>query len=226
MSLDEFIRQSAPGGHLISAELCATGLVGTILHAGELGGQEVDYTVGLSLLGLTLTGERPEEEPRPALSSERIAPELAARALGLNRQVEEIVRTNIREYEEQNMLVRPVVKRMFQQGTGLKVEEWLAQAQAMTSRLERAVKDVRAGQMALDLASVESYLDRLRRMVDYITRQEGTRAAGSGTPCNCKQRSRRYVSARRRFRAWCASWPRCNSRQREAPYEIRTKRFA
>lgn len=53
MSLEEFIKQSAPGGHLISAELCASGLVGTILHAGDLHGQELAYTVGLSLLGLS-----------------------------------------------------------------------------------------------------------------------------------------------------------------------------
>jgi NAD(P)-dependent dehydrogenase (short-subunit alcohol dehydrogenase family) len=173
VSLDEFIRQSAPGGHLISAELCATGLVGTILHARELHGQELDYTVGLSLLGLTLTGECPVERPASALPTEHIAPELLDRALTLNRQVEEIVRTNIREYEEQNGFVRPVVKRMFQQGTGLKVEEWLALAQQMTGRLERALNNARAGQAALDLALVESYPGHLRRMVDYLSKQEG-----------------------------------------------------
>lgn len=173
MSLEEFIRQSAPGGRLISAELCATGLVGTILHAGELHGQELDYTVGLSLLGLTLTGERPQEQSPAAMSGRHVDHELVDHALTLNRQVEEIIHTNIKEYDEQNRFVRPVVKRMFQQGTGLKVEAWLALAQEMTSRLERALNDAKAGQAALDPAWVESYLGHLRRMVDYITKQEG-----------------------------------------------------
>jgi hypothetical protein len=172
MSLDEFIRQSAPGGHLISAELCATGLVGTILHAGELHGQEVDYTVGLAQLGLTLTGERTQEQPRQALSSGSIAPQLVREAITLNQKMEEIVRTNSKEYEDQNMFVRPVVKRMFQQGTGLKVEDWLAQAQDMTSRLARAAGDAGEGKASLDLVSVETYLAHLQRMVDYITKQE------------------------------------------------------
>ena len=172
MSLEEFIRQSAPGGHLISAELCATGLAGTILHAGELHGQELDYTVGLSLLGLTLTGERPQEQPPSALSTERIDPDLVGRALTLNRQVEEIIRANIKEYDEQNRFVRPVVKRMFQQGTGLKVEAWLAMAQEMTGQLERAASGAKSASATLDLARVETYLGHVRRMVDYISKQE------------------------------------------------------
>jgi NAD(P)-dependent dehydrogenase (short-subunit alcohol dehydrogenase family) len=173
MSLGEFIRQSAPGGRLISAELCATGLVGTILHAGELHGQELDYSVGLSLLGLALTGDRLQEQPASAMSGRHIDHELVGRALTLNRQVEEIIHTNIKEYDEQNRFVRPVVKRMFQQGTGLKVEAWLALAQETTSRLERAAADAEAGQVVLDPSWVESYLGHLRQMVDYISKQEG-----------------------------------------------------
>jgi len=44
----------------------------------------------------------------------------------LNRKMEEIVRANQKEYESLSMFQKPVVKRMFQQGTGLKVEEWIA----------------------------------------------------------------------------------------------------
>ena len=55
---EEFIRQSAPGGQLISAELCATGLVGAILHAREFHGQgDVGYMLGLSKLGLDPQGQ-------------------------------------------------------------------------------------------------------------------------------------------------------------------------
>jgi len=147
--------------------------VGTILHAGELHGQELDYSVGLSLLGLTFTGERPQEPSPSAQPGELVELEQVKRALALNRQMEEIVSANIKEYDEQNRFVRPVVKRMFQQGTGLKVEAWLALAQGMTSRLERALESARAGQAALDPAWVESYLGYLHCMVDYISKQEG-----------------------------------------------------
>jgi hypothetical protein len=178
MTLDEFIRQSAPGGRLISAELCATGLVGTILHARQLHGQETDYVAGLALLGLNPSGQRIQDQPQELIESEHLTPELAQAAIALNQQMEAIIQANIREYDEQNMFVRPVVKRMFQQGTGIKVEEWLAQAQEMTHQLQGLQSALRnqanglLGQLSFDRAALEAYLVSLRRMANYITKQE------------------------------------------------------
>jgi NAD(P)-dependent dehydrogenase (short-subunit alcohol dehydrogenase family) len=174
MSLDEFIRQSAPGGRLISAELCAAGMVGTILHAQQFHGGETDYVAGLALLGLTPTGERSDAQPRQVIAAARLRPELTRQAVDLNQQVEAIVRTNQKEYDEQNMFVRPVVKRMFQQGTGLKVEDWVAQAEDMTRSLQKTeTASTTAGQSALDVAQLATYIISLQRMLAYITKQEG-----------------------------------------------------
>jgi NAD(P)-dependent dehydrogenase (short-subunit alcohol dehydrogenase family) len=178
MSLEEFIRQSAPGGHLISAELCATGLVGTILHARQFHGQETDYVAGLALLRLNPSGQRIQDQPQQLIEAGRLTPDLLQSAVALNQEMEAIVRANIQEYDEQNMFVRPVVKRMFQQGTGMKVEEWLAQAQSMTHRiqgLQSALSDQANGsldQPSFDSVGLDAYLVALRRMVAYITKQE------------------------------------------------------
>ncbi len=173
MSLEEFIQQSAPGGHLISAELCAAGLVGTLLHAQQFHGAETDYVAGLALLGLDPTGERAGSQPQQAVEIQRLAPDLIAQAIALNQQMEAIVRTNQQEYEEQNMFVRPVVQRMFQQGTGLKVEAWVAQAMDMTRRLQSGSAGRGMEHPALDLTRLAAYIASLQRMADYITKQEG-----------------------------------------------------
>ena len=77
---EEFIAQSAPGGQLISAELCATGLVGTILHAREFHGQgDVGYVLGLSKLGLD-----PQGQPWSTASAHPIVPAAAAEAIEAN----------------------------------------------------------------------------------------------------------------------------------------------
>lgn len=53
MTLDEFIHQNAKEGKLISAELSATGLIGTIIFARYCHGKsDIDYILGLSKLGL------------------------------------------------------------------------------------------------------------------------------------------------------------------------------
>ena len=144
LSPAEFIRQSAPGGELMSAEAAATGLVGTLLHAAKFHGQDIDSFVGLQQLGLTVSGERfqageaapaPQPDPTVVPAPEAGADGPAPAALRFNRALEDMLRTNLREYDELSMFQRPIVKRMFQQGTGLKVEEWLKSAQEMTQRL-------------------------------------------------------------------------------------------
>ncbi len=172
MTFDKFIQQAAPAGRLISAELCATGLVGTILHAQQFHGQETDYVAGLSLLGLTSDGQPIDSQPRQVVERSYRDPALVREAIALNQQMEAIICTNLKEYEEQNMFVRPVVKRMFQRGTGLKVEDWLTQAEDMTRRLQSLSEDGHAEQSALDAPTLAAYLAAVRRMGDYITKQE------------------------------------------------------
>ncbi len=175
---DEFIRQSAPGGELMSAEAAATGLVGTVLHAAQFHGQDIDSFIGLQQLGLTVTGERwqaDEGTPAPvsaAVAALEVGSDLEAgidgharSALRLNRALEDMLRTNIREYDELSMFQRPIVKRMFQQGTGLKVDEWLASAQDMTRRLERPSAPV-------ERARLEAYCAQLRRLQAFLVKQE------------------------------------------------------
>ena len=82
------------------------------------------------------------------------------------------MRDSLKEYDAQNMFVRPVVKRMFQQGTGLKVEEWLTQAAEMTLRLQRLIVNGQEEQPAIDRSALAAYLTSVRRMEEYITKQE------------------------------------------------------
>ena len=166
MSLDEFLQKT--GVPLVSAELCATGLVGTILSAPEFQGQETGYAAGLSILGLTPAGER-EDLSRAADTIAPVSSELLNQAIILNRQLEAILQANIKEQDEQSMFVRPVIKRMFQQGTGMTATEWLDQAQGMTNHLDRQSRQ----HATLTESRVTTYIAQLQRLAEYIKKQEG-----------------------------------------------------
>lgn len=162
---EEFIRMSAPGGKMTTAEVCATGLVGTILFAPDFHGQgDTHYLYGLGKLELDVDGEPIHstetvvETPRTFASSHS-----SLGVVPLNRKMEEVVRGNQKEYESLSMFQKPVIKRMFQQGTGLKVEEWIARAEAMTRTLETGTT---TAQMRAD------YIQLVQRMIAYITKQE------------------------------------------------------
>ncbi len=162
---EEFIRLSAPGGNLTAADVCATGLVGTILFARDFHGQgDVHFLYGLARLGLDADGnplrstETITETPSPVVSSDALSDVVA-----LNRKMEDIVRGNQQEYESLSMFQRPVIKRMFQQGTGIKVEEWIARSEAMTLALENR-------NVTLQMRS--DYIALVQRMMAFITRQE------------------------------------------------------
>jgi NAD(P)-dependent dehydrogenase (short-subunit alcohol dehydrogenase family) len=174
---EEFIKQS--GGQMISAELCAVGLVGTVLHAAEFHGQETGYVAGLGKLGLGPDGTRwPAETgpgavgPAPADPLEPAAVDLCLRALDLNRRMAGVIRDNIKEYDSLTMFQRPVIKRMFQQGTGLKVEEWLASAEDMTARLERAARREQDMKTSAPPARLAAYIEQLKKMAGFLTKQE------------------------------------------------------
>jgi hypothetical protein len=139
--------------------------VGTILFAPDFHGQgDAHYLYGLGKLELDVDGEPIRttetvvETPRTFASSTS-----SLGAVPLNRKMEEVVRGNQKEYESLSMFQKPVIKRMFQQGTGLKVEEWIARAEAMTRALETGTTTV---QMRAD------YIQLLQRMIAYITKQE------------------------------------------------------
>jgi NAD(P)-dependent dehydrogenase (short-subunit alcohol dehydrogenase family) len=172
MTVEEFIKQSAPGGQLISAELCATGLAGTIVYAPTFHGQDAYYVQGLAKLGLDANGELAKRaavagqpEGLPAADQRPAAPDLAQDALALNQQLEDVIRANLKEFDELSMFQRPIIKRMFQQGTGQRVEDWLDNAQAMTRRL--------ASGQPMEAAALNTYRGQLQRLAAFITKQEG-----------------------------------------------------
>jgi sugar (pentulose or hexulose) kinase len=172
MTPEAFIAQSAPGGKLMDAEVAATGLVGTILHAREYHGQDIDSFVGLQQLSLDMDGKpftpMPEEETAlpanqaPAAGNGHTGGTTSAAEL--NRALEGVLRAYASEYDQLSMFMRPIVKRMFQQGTGLKLEAWLAQAEAMTRRLEGGGDGA-----ALGLAA---YRAQLHRLGEFLVKQE------------------------------------------------------
>ncbi|HYF91998.1 MAG TPA: SDR family oxidoreductase [Symbiobacteriaceae bacterium] len=173
MNREEFIRHS--GVNLVSAEVCATGLAGTLLYAGEFHGQQAFFTQGLGKLGLNVAGELQGEAPGAAFAETAASASTAtgvsglAAALALNEKLEGILRDHIREYNELTLFQRPIVKRMFQQGTGLKVEEWLERAHWMTRQL-RALADGTVGWAPGEPAA---YVAQLQRLAQYIRKQEG-----------------------------------------------------
>lgn len=160
---EEFVRSSAPGGVLTTAQVCATGLVGTVLHASDFHGQgEVHYLHGLAKLGLDSEGQTIAKSERAGAGARTLSDSMLE-AVELNRAMVEIVRANQKEYESLSMFQKPVVRRMFQHGTGLKVEEWLARAEAMTFALERGSVTPRMQ---------TEYVELVQRMIAFITKQE------------------------------------------------------
>lgn len=173
MTKDEFI--AASGMELVSAELCATGLVGTILHAREYHGQETAYGAGLTKLGLDAGAGAAGVAGNAVLPSHAEVPAESTAGAGdlreaieLNMRMEQMLRDNIREYDELTLFQKPIMRRMFQSGTGMKVEEWLAHAESIRRQLESAAG---AG-TAPDAQKLGSYVSQLQRLAAFITKQE------------------------------------------------------
>jgi NAD(P)-dependent dehydrogenase (short-subunit alcohol dehydrogenase family) len=166
LTREAFIQQME--AQLVSIEVAATGLVGAVLYAPEFHGQELGFAMGLAKLGISASGEplrgaAREEGVATAGAEGRGGPEQeTSTPLALNRRLESILQDNIREYDELNLFQRPIVKRMFQAGTGLKVEDWLASAQRMSRALEQPRADL----------DVTSYIAQLRRLAQFIQKQE------------------------------------------------------
>lgn len=164
LTRQEFIHQVE--AQLVTTEVTATGLVGAVLYAPEFHGQEIGFAMGLTKLGINASGEplRPAgpQESAPETRAPALQSNNAPAPLMLNRKLESILQENIREYDELNLFQRPIVKRMFQAGTGLKVEEWLASAQRISRQLEEPTGHV----------DVTSYIAQLKRLALFIQKQE------------------------------------------------------
>lgn len=172
LSTEELVQ--ATGANIISPELCATGLVGTILHASELHGQEASYMDGLVKLGLSASGERMQTQPeqqKPIQVTRHVEPD-SHDILRLNQELEQILHANIQEYDTLTMFQRPFVKRMFQQGTGMKVEDWLANAELMTTLLQASLDDGHSLRDFVGHDRILSYIQQLRRMSTFIRKQD------------------------------------------------------
>jgi NAD(P)-dependent dehydrogenase (short-subunit alcohol dehydrogenase family) len=160
---EEFIHNIAPDGKLTTPEVSATGLVGTILFASDFHGQGNAYFLsGLAKLGLDAEGNPIQATESPSAVAPTVSDSMSD-VVALNRKMEEIVRANYREYEALSMFQKPFVKRMFQEGTGLKFVEWIARAEAMTRSLENRTV---TSQMRTE------YIALVQRMNAFITKQE------------------------------------------------------
>lgn len=161
LTLDAFIAMSAPGGSLTSAEVSATGLVGTIIHASDFHGLETDYVTGLARLGLA-----PDGQPLEPASEVRDTPPGApnAQAASQNRAVEAVLEAMIAEINGASMFARPMLRRGFRQATGMSLEEFIVQARGVSGALESGT---------FDGASAERYLADLERLSALIEGQTG-----------------------------------------------------
>jgi NAD(P)-dependent dehydrogenase (short-subunit alcohol dehydrogenase family) len=117
MGEEEFIRQSAPGGILMSAEECGTGLAGCILQAARFHGQETAAVAGLELLGLggaALPAAPSTATPVPKPHDRQ---EVAA-------AVEDLIAGLRSELDGLGMFQRQWYRRTLKQRSGLALEDW------------------------------------------------------------------------------------------------------
>ena len=159
LSLDDFVAMAAPGGRLTTAEASATGLVGTIVHAADFHGLEVDYVTGLRRLGLAADGAVVIEEVPNAVAG---VPRLEAATN--NHAVEEILTEMIDEIEAASMFARPMLRRGFRQATGMSLEEFSAKAGEVTG-------DLTVGTLSSQAAT--DYLGDLEHLAGLIEQQAG-----------------------------------------------------
>jgi NAD(P)-dependent dehydrogenase (short-subunit alcohol dehydrogenase family) len=148
MTEQEFIGQSAPGGVLMTAEECGTGLAGCILYAPRFHGQETAAIAGLELLRLRL-GETagPSIDPAPADFSPDRRQVLEA--------VDELIAGLRREFQSLGMFQRQWYKRTLKQRSGLSLDEWQTLSQKIKS--DPAV----APRFASDLKKLAEYFTQL-----------------------------------------------------------------
>lgn len=177
MSEDDFIKQSAPGGVLMSAEECGTGLAGCILHAAELNGQEPAAITGLELLGIR-TAEWSKSSTGQAPAPAPVRPD----AVGVAQELESLFGGLRDEYASLGLFQRQWYRRTLKQRSGLSLDEWAAAVAAIRS------EPASASRYAAPLQKLASYFVQLEtdargyihdkaRLDEAIRVLEGRRAA-------------------------------------------------
>jgi NAD(P)-dependent dehydrogenase (short-subunit alcohol dehydrogenase family) len=156
MTAMEFISQSAPGGSLLSAEQCATGLVGCVLNAAQFHGEETAAPAGLALLGLG--GSAPE----PATQVQDKSSAAPAGRLEAAEAIAGLVRELRHEYDGLGMFQRQWYRRMLKGRTGLSLEDWEAASESLTelASLPSASPAAYAGTIA-KLHLLAAYFEKL-----------------------------------------------------------------
>ncbi len=94
------------------------------------------------------------------------------RALALCLRLEGILRANLEEIAALTLLRRPVARLRFRQGTGLRAEDWLAEAAEMSRRLDRAIAAGGAYSAILGRGTLPAFAARLRRLAAFDRQQE------------------------------------------------------
>ena len=182
MTVEEFIGTSAPGGELITAEVCGQGLAGCIVHAAEFHGQVTSFAAGLARLGLGPTGEpTPARRARPDVGpSELPVPpegdpwkEAQAAVGALAAVAEELTR----ECDDLGMFQRQWYRRTFQRRVGCTIEEWQAFSQELTAQLEaRGDRPPNSGELS-------DWAGQLQRFAEHMeqTQQDARGFIGDAT---------------------------------------------
>ena len=149
MSEQGFIEQSAPGGVLMSAEECATGLAGCILHAAELHGQEPVAVTGLGLLGIKTPAWNSSDPDRAVHLPDPAAVDVAA-------SLDTLIGGLRKEYESLGLFQRQWYKRTLKQRSGMSLDEWSDAASAIREQPAAATR----------------YIPALRRLAAYFLQLE------------------------------------------------------
>jgi NAD(P)-dependent dehydrogenase (short-subunit alcohol dehydrogenase family) len=148
---------------MITPELCATGLVGTILHAQQLHGQETGYAEGLRLVGLDASGQ-----PLPVAPGHARAPAQPAGdtdLLDANRRVSAFLAEHETELEQVPAFMRPFAHRAVRRATGMTLADLRARVDEVSAQLA-ARPDGQTDQ-------VDDYAGLLRGLLGYLDKQEG-----------------------------------------------------
>ena len=124
-----FIAQSAPGGVLMSAEECAAGLAGCVLHAADLHGQEPAAVTGLALMGVG-NGQWKHEDAGHAVDASPSCANLTELIGGLRREIEGL-----------GLFQRQWYRRTLKQRSGHTLEEWETIARAAGESPNRPAVD-------------------------------------------------------------------------------------
>lgn len=166
---ETLVRQSGDDGNAsvfsfntsgcLDTEIAAAGLVGAIRFGREFHGQDIRIISGLAKIKLDNEGRSLSTKENTIELSQFQPGSKAAIAQALEKTMEAVAE----EYEQLSIMVRPVAKRIFLQGTGMKTEEWRNYAAQIRHALTEGGKNEN---------NAREYLDRLYKLHDFFAAQE------------------------------------------------------